>query len=81
VNVKVLYFALARDLTSTRSEAINVPEGTSVRELVRSLGALHPALGKLKDSVKCSVNLSIVTPETTLTDGDEVGVLPPVAGG
>ena len=81
MNVKVLYFALARDLTLTRSEAITVPEGTSVRELLRSLGARHPALGKLKDSIKCSVNLSIATPETTLMDGDEVGVLPPVAGG
>ena len=81
MNVKVLYFALARDMASTRREEVSVPEGSSVSDLLRSLVSRHPALGKLNGSIKCSVNLSVVAPDTPLTDGDEVGVLPPVAGG
>ena len=81
MNVRVLYFALARDLASTRTESVSMPEGSSVGDLVQSLVTRHPALGKLSTAMKCSVNLSVVATETALTDGDEVGVLPPVAGG
>ena len=77
----MLYFALARDLASARSEAVTIPEGSRVGDLLRSLVAQHPGLGRLKDSVKFSINLSIVDQETALAEGDEVGVLPPVAGG
>ena len=48
-----------------------------MEEVVR----LHPGLRGLRRSIRLSVNLEVVDGEVTLHDGDEVGVLPPVAGG
>lgn len=79
--VKVLYFAVARDLASKAKESLTVPDGSSVSTLGSELLKLHPALGKLKDSIRFSVNFDVVNGSAQLHDGDEVGVLPPVAGG
>jgi molybdopterin converting factor subunit 1 len=81
LNVKVLYFASARDLATTSTETLAVPEGSSLGGLAATIFRLHPALGKLRTSVKFSVNLDVVGPDKPLHEGDEVGVLPPVAGG
>lgn len=81
MRVKVLYFASARDLASAESEAVTVPEGASVRDLARKLLDAHPGLGSFRGSLKFSVNFEVVDPGEALGEGDEVGVLPPVAGG
>jgi molybdopterin converting factor subunit 1 len=81
MNVKVLYFASARDLASTSAETLTVPEGYSLDGLASTIFRLHPALGKQRSSVKFSVNFEVVGSDVRLEDGDEVGVLPPVAGG
>jgi molybdopterin converting factor subunit 1 len=81
LNVKVLYFASARDLASTSAETLTVPEGYSLAGLASTIFRLHPALGKQRSSVKFSVNFDVVGTDSQLKDGDEVGVLPPVAGG
>ncbi len=81
LQVRVLYFATARELASERNEDVTVPEGSAVRALVRELLALHPDLKSLGNSVRYSVNHEVVGNDAILKDGDEVGVLPPVAGG
>ena len=50
-------------------------------DLVREVLRLHPRLKTLLGSAKLSVNLDVVPQGTRLQDGDEVGFLPPVAGG
>ena len=79
--VKVVYFASARDLASSRSETLAVREGSSVRGLAAELMKRHPPLEALEHSVRFSVNLDVADQDTALHEGDEVGVLPPVAGG
>ena len=80
-NVKVLYFASARELASTRSESLVLPEGESLAGLIKAIVKLHPPMKRLGDSTKFSVNLTVSDADVVLRDGDEVGVLPPVAGG
>jgi MoaE-MoaD fusion protein len=81
LKIRVLYFASARDLASTKAEVLAVPEGCSVEDLSAEVLRLHPPLKGLKNSVKFCVNLRVVGGEAMLREGDEVGVLPPVAGG
>ncbi len=81
MRVRVLYFATARELASVRNEDVSVPEGSAVGVLVRQLLALHPGLKSLGNSVRYSLNHEVVGNDAMLNDGDEVGVLPPVAGG
>ncbi len=52
-----------------------------MRELAKAIVALHPSLKRIERSVRFSVNLEVAKEDDALSDGDEVGVLPPVAGG
>lgn len=58
-----------------------MPEGSSVGDLVREVLRLHPQLEALIGATKLSLNLDVVPQDARLRDGDEVGFLPPVAGG
>lgn len=79
--VRVLYFAAARDLASKSAETLALPEGASIGDAAMEIRRLHPNLKSLRNSAKFSVNLVLVDEAAALKDGDEVGVLPPVAGG
>ncbi len=79
--VRVLYFASARDLASTGAESLSLPEGASVLALEGEILKLHPGLRPLRKSIRFSVNFKVVAEGTPVQEGDEVGVLPPVAGG
>ena len=81
MNIKVLYFAGARDLASKNGETLSLPDGSSVGVLEGEILKLHPALKRLSKSIRYSVNLNVVTEGAPINEGDEVGVLPPVAGG
>jgi molybdopterin converting factor small subunit len=79
--VRVHYFAAAQDLVSRRSEDMELAEGASVSVLADQILRAHPSLQPLRGSIRYSVNLVVVPNGTALKSGDEVGVLPPVAGG
>ncbi len=79
--VRVLYFASARDLASTGAENLSLPEGSSIRALEGEILKLHPSLRALRKSIRYSINFKVVADGTPIQEGDEVGVLPPVAGG
>lgn len=79
--VKVLYFASAQGLTNLRSEDMHLEEGSSVKDMASEMLRLHPALKSLGRTVRFSINSVLADKDDSLHDGDEVGVLPPVAGG
>ena len=81
MKVNVLYFAAAKELASRKIEQVEVAEGASVGLLAAEILRAHPQLESLRSSIRFSVNLVIAESETKLRNGDEVGVLPPVAGG
>ena len=77
----MLYFAAARDLAERKTETVTVKEGGTVKELATELTKMHPGLRSLEASVRFSLNSELVESSAPLREGDEVGVLPPVAGG
>ncbi len=77
----MVYFAAARDLTLVGREEMSLNDGATVGDLAAEISRRHRPLEKFKDSVRYSLNLEVVDESSTLSDGDEVGVLPPVAGG
>ena len=79
--VKVLYFAGARDAAGMPKESFELAGPTTASELLAEVARRHPRLAPLLRSLRVSVNLEVVAPEARLSDGDEVGILPPVAGG
>lgn len=81
MRIRVLYFAGSREMASTKGEAMELPDGSTVRELAGRLVGAHPRLRQLGGAVRYAVNLRVADEGDRLADGDEVGVLPPVAGG
>lgn len=82
MNIQVRYFGGSRELTGTPSETITLAaasvHGTDLRH---DLGARHPSLAPLLSRMRLAVNGEFVDDDVALSDGDEVDVLPPVAGG
>ena len=79
MRIRVLYFGVLKDVMGQTSAAMDVAEGTSVKELVelhRRVGA-----GAVWDSIAVAVNQEYARAEDVLKDGDEVALLPPVSGG
>jgi molybdopterin converting factor subunit 1 len=79
--VKVLYFANAKDAVGKVEETLTLRPGASVSILLRQLIAAHPQLAPMGRSLRFAINQEVVDSRAVLGDGDEVAVLPPVAGG
>jgi molybdopterin synthase catalytic subunit len=60
---------------------VELPEHADVALLRRVIAAQHPALAPLMPRVAVSVDLELADDATVLTAGQEVALLPPVAGG
>jgi molybdopterin synthase catalytic subunit len=82
VQIRVLYFGVIRErVARTTKELVTLPPGVTVDDLVTQLCETYPALRGAIRHIKVAVNENFATPEQELTDGDEVAIIPPVAGG
>ena len=81
MRVRLLYFAVLRDITGTSEETVEMPEGTRAQELWDRLRNKHKALAGYDKPPMTAVNESYVPADEMLRDGDEVAFIPPVAGG
>ena len=81
MNVKVRYFATARLLADRRDETMSLPDSVSLTFLKNEILSVHPRMTDLMKAIRFAVNFEIVTDIEILHEGDEVGVLPPVAVG
>ena len=80
--VHILYFAAVRDLLGSAEEDLELPaEVADIAALTRYLEDTHPELRGRLQGVRFAVNESFVSAEHTLTSGDVIAVIPPVAGG
>ncbi|HVX02701.1 MAG TPA: MoaD/ThiS family protein [Nitrososphaera sp.] len=82
ISVKVLYFAQARELARGKHfEEKKVAEKTRVAELLFMILEARPNSQSLIKNIAVSVNYRIAKKDDFLSDGDEVALIPPVAGG
>ena len=78
--VRTLFFGIYGELASDREGSVELPTGSTVGDLVDTMrGATE--FGWLPEYVVVAVNQSYAKVETLLADGDEVALIPPVAGG
>lgn len=80
IRVKVRFFARFRELAGRTEETLELPAGSSVSDLVAHLRASE-GLGSLPDRPAVAVNLEYAEGRQRLRNGDEVALIPPVAGG
>ena len=76
------YFAAARELSGLSEERIALPAArVSLQELQRLLAERHPSLAPFLPRMRLAVNEELHAEVQHVCAGDEVAVLPPVAGG
>ncbi len=81
MKVRLLLFALYKDLAGLEEVEIDVPVGATGSNVVEVLRARGGGLARLPERPVIAVNREYAALDTELFDGDEVALLPPVAGG
>jgi molybdopterin synthase sulfur carrier subunit len=80
ISIRVLLFASYAEGLGFDSIDLSLTSPATVGAVVERLRAL-PGGDRLPPRPLCALNLAHVGPETSLAAGDEVAVLPPLAGG
>lgn len=80
--VEVRYFAAARELCGTDRESLALPaDAVCARDVLALVAARHPRLAPVVARMRLAVNGALVHDDDPVRAGDELAVLPPVAGG
>lgn len=77
----VLLFASYRDLAGTDMLAVELPSGSSAGDLIARLREGGGRWAALPAQPAVAVNREYVPLGTALVEGDEIALIPPVAGG
>jgi molybdopterin converting factor subunit 1 len=80
MRIRTLFFATYRDLAGAESIDVDLPAGSTAADLVIRLRG-EAGLDRLPAEPALAVNEEYAPLSTPLSDGDEVALLPPVAGG
>lgn len=81
MTVTVLFFASHRELAGAEDAVVSLPDRSTVDGLLAALRAKGGGLARLPVRVAVAVNQRYADSGTVLADGDEVALIPPVAGG
>jgi molybdopterin converting factor subunit 1 len=81
MKVRLLYFAVLRDVVGRDHDELALPEGATPRDVWQTLRGTHAKLADYLQPPMSAVNESYASPDTILRDGDELAFIPPVAGG
>jgi molybdopterin converting factor subunit 1 len=81
IQITVLFFATIRDHMKTRRIDLELPPGSSVVELRKTLTAQFPEAAAALDNALVSINREYAFGEKEIPDGAEVAFFPHVSGG
>jgi len=81
MQIRVLYFAVFREQLGRDDDVLEVAAGARVRDAIAQLAARHAAIERLRGKFRIAVNQDFCPDDHELADGDELALIPPVAGG
>lgn len=81
MNVRVRCFAAVREIVGVGELVVELPEGSTLDQLIHQLQSQFPKLQALTGSLLFSVNREYASTDKKLAAGDEVALIPPVSGG
>jgi len=81
MQIQVLYFAVFRERIGRDREELELAAGACVADAVAALAARHAAIAQLRGRFRVAVNEEFADDTRALGDGDELALIPPVAGG
>jgi molybdopterin converting factor subunit 1 len=81
IRISIKFFAAPREALGTDHIEMDLPAGSTVKDLIDALIDRYPVLETYTRFLSVAVNRAYVGMQTELQDGDEVACLPPVGGG
>ncbi len=81
MHINVLFFGILRDLAGRESEAVSLPDGATIADLLAHCETQIPRLKPYLGAVAAAINEEYSARSRQLHDQDEVALLPPVSGG
>ena len=81
MEVTVLLFAAHRERVGSGSAVVSLPDGSTVGTLLSELRARGGGWSDLPGMPAVAVNRRYAAEDSPLAHGDEVALIPPVAGG
>lgn len=81
MKVEVRYWSWFRDLTHVDHEFFDLPEASTLGDLLGLIRQKHPRLADLRRSTLVAVGLEYGDDTQPLHDSDQVSLFPPVQGG
>ena len=77
----VKLFAILKEKAGTPELTLELPDSSTVADLLREMERLHPGLVAGVGQTMVAVNTEYATESQPLNDGDVVALIPPVSGG
>jgi molybdopterin synthase catalytic subunit len=81
MRIHVRLFAMLREQAGWRERDLELPDGASIQDAWQSLVAGTPEFARSRESVRFARNRSYAAADEQLSEGDELVLIPPVAGG
>ena len=81
MQVTVSFYSYLKDLTGSSRERQEMPDGSTLGELLQTLARRHPKLAAMRHSTLMAVGVDYQPVGYRLKEGDEVSFFPPVQGG
>jgi molybdopterin synthase catalytic subunit len=81
MEIRVLYFAVFREKLGREHDTVALPPGARVRDAIAALSARHDGIAMLRGKFRVAVNEEFTDDDRELAEGDELALIPPVAGG
>ena len=81
MKIDVRLFALYRERAGTERLTLDLHEGATLAGAVDEIRSRYPQLAPPKVDIVAAVNAEYAEGDTTLKEGDEIALIPPVSGG
>lgn len=81
MRIEVRLFGGLADRAGTGRLTVEVADGATAGDVIAAVGERHPVVATYAGRVSVAVEHEVVRGDHPVSDGDEVALLPPVAGG
>jgi len=81
VHVRVRLFAMLRQQAGWRERELELPDGATIDDAWHAIAREAPSITAQREIVRFARNREYATADQQLSDGDELALIPPVAGG
>ncbi len=81
MTVTIKLFASIRDRVGSPEVGLEIPENSTVEEMVRALAIRYPGIEPWVPYMRVAVGWEYVTPGRIIREGEEIAIIPPVSGG